>query len=173
MSQFSFLSGIIVVNCMAGPELLKMEPLDTKVKQQYLETQMEWTQYNGHLNLQILTSLIGLHTVAICTGHTAPIDGYGTRTGVTSTMVKAVTIDRVREACTTRQLTAIDSHIYGCRHVTVMHRLRMSIFHLYELPQVAPHPHFLTAGFGHLMHCAMCLRFIVADSDDITVRAVL
>ena len=88
-------------------------------------------------------------------------------------MVKAVTIDGVGEARTTCQLTAVDGHIYGCRHVTAMHRLRMSIFHLYELPQVAPHPHFLMAGFGHLMHCAMCLRFVVADSGDITVRAML
>ena len=106
-------------------------------------------------------------------GHTAPIDGYGTHTSVTSTMVKAVTVDGVGEACTTHQLTAVNGHIYGCRHVTTMCCLRMSIFHLYELPQVAPHPHFLTAGFGHLMHCAMCLQFVVADSGDITVQAVL
>ena len=88
-------------------------------------------------------------------------------------MVKAVTVDRVGEARTTHQLTAVDGHIYGCRHVTTTHRLRMSIFHLYKLPQVAPHPHFLMAGFGRLMHCVMCLRFIVADSGDITVQAVL
>ena len=98
---------------------------------------------------------------------------YGTRTGVTLTMVKAVTIDRVREAHTTRQLMAIDGCIYGCRHVTTTCHLRMSIFHLYELPQVAPHPHFLMASFGDLMHCAMCLQFVVADSGDITVRAML
>ena len=88
-------------------------------------------------------------------------------------MVKAITVDGVGEARTTRQLTAVDGHIYGCRHVTMTRRLRMSIFHLYELPQVSPHPHFLMAGFGHLMHCAMCLWFVVADSGDITVWAML
>ena len=134
-------------------------------------------QSHHHQNPVPLTATkvghIGLRTVTICMGHMAPIDSYGTRTGVTLTMVKAVTIDGVGEAHTTRQLTAVDGHIYRCRHVTVTHHLRMSIFHLYELPQVAPHPHFLMASFGCLMHCAMCLRFVVADSGDITVQAVL
>ena len=44
----------------------------------------------------------------------APIDGYSTCTGVTSTMVKAVTVDKVGEAHTTCQLMAVDGHIYGC-----------------------------------------------------------
>ena len=48
--------------------------------------------------------------------------------------------------------------------MTMMCHLPMSMFHLYELLQVAPHPHFLMASFGHLMHCAMCIWFVVADS---------
>ena len=57
--------------------------------------------------------LVGLHTITVNMGYTTPVDGYGTCTGVTSTMVKPITVDGVGWACTTHQLTAIYGCIYG------------------------------------------------------------